>query len=90
MPDEQIPTSERHYSPKEVGDLWGLSPATVRRIFEDQPGVLKIAMPRLAPGLRKHKVHTLLRIPESVLHRLHDQWSGGYTPRKVQRGRRLI
>jgi hypothetical protein len=28
--------------PKELGALWGLSSDTIRRLFEDEPGVLMI------------------------------------------------
>ena len=37
----QLPTlTERHYSAKEIAELWGLSPAAIRRLFRDEPGVL--------------------------------------------------
>jgi hypothetical protein len=31
---------ERHYSVEEIGDLWGLSSRTVRRMFENEPGII--------------------------------------------------
>jgi len=41
---------EQHYSPKELAALWGLSAEMIRRMFADEPGVLKIG-PRLrVPG----------------------------------------
>jgi len=33
---------ERHYSSQEIADAWGLDPSTVRRMFQERPGVLKI------------------------------------------------
>lgn len=58
---------ERHYTPQEVANLWGLSPKTVTRLFENEPGVLVVALPRL----RSSKRHRTLRIPHSVLERVH-------------------
>jgi len=31
---------ERHYSAPELAKLWGLSERTIRRMFENEPGVL--------------------------------------------------
>ncbi len=55
--------TEQHYTIQQVADMWGVSTATVRRLFEDAPGVLKISMPRLLKNHRKPKPHALLRIP---------------------------
>jgi predicted transcriptional regulator len=65
-----VPTdlaNERHYSIIEISKLWGLSEKTVRKIFEGEPGVI-----RWGSGERLHKrgYHTL-RVPETVLHRVH-------------------
>jgi hypothetical protein len=54
------PHGERHYSVSEVARLWSLSRDSVRRIFRREPGVLVI-------GDR----YVTLRIPESVLERVH-------------------
>jgi predicted transcriptional regulator len=32
---------EKHYCVSEVAELWGLSERTIRRIFTDEPGVIK-------------------------------------------------
>ena len=34
-------TFERHFTPKELAALWALDETTIRRIFYDEPGVLK-------------------------------------------------
>jgi len=34
--------AERHYSPSELAELWGLSSDATRRIFGDEPGVVTI------------------------------------------------
>ena len=33
---------ERHYMPKELAAVWRLDETTIRRLFIDEPGVLKI------------------------------------------------
>jgi len=56
---------ERHYTPDELAQLWTLSPDTIRRIFEREPGVLVLD---LAKGRRNYRT---LRVPESVMQRVH-------------------
>lgn len=62
----------RHYSPAEIGELWNLSADSVRKIFENEPGVLVLgnAAPR-----RGKRSYTTLRIPEHVLERVHRRLS---------------
>jgi hypothetical protein len=59
--------TERHYSVAEVADLWNLGTDAVRRIFQNEPGVLVLGG-NGAPHKRKY---TTLRIPQSVLQRVH-------------------
>ena len=63
---------ERHYTPKEIATLWGLDESTVRRIFVDEPGVLKIGKSNRRDGKRDY---VSLRIPESVAQRIHRERS---------------
>lgn len=60
------PTLERHYTPQQVAESWGVSRQTVIRIFEREPGVLCIGH---GESINK-RGYRLLRIPESVLHRV--------------------
>jgi hypothetical protein len=53
----------KHYS---LDELWGVSPYSIRRIFRDEPGVLKIR-----ENSQKRKRSLTLRIPESVVARVH-------------------
>ena len=59
--------NEKHYSVIEIAKLWALSEKTVRRIFEQEPGVIQWS--------REETVHKrgyrTLRVPETVLHRVH-------------------
>ena len=64
------------YTVPEIAERWKVSDDTVRRIFFDEPGVLKIGSPsRLAGGrkksLRRHWF--LLRIPHSVFERVENR-----------------
>ena len=60
---------ERHYSVPEVAELWGISEKTVRNLFEGEEGVLRWGRPET---LRKRGYYSL-RIPESVLIRVHHR-----------------
>jgi len=59
--------AERHYSVPEVAAMWNLSPDAIRRIFQGEPGVLVLGG---SESTRKRR-YTTLRIPESVLMRVH-------------------
>ena len=63
---------ERHYRPKDLATLWGLDVGTVRRMFQDEPGVLKIGRVRRRDGKRDYMS---IRIPESVARRVHQERS---------------
>jgi hypothetical protein len=60
---------ERHYTVAEIGALWNLSIDSVRKLFRNEPGVLAIGTIR-ARGKRQYLT---LRIPASVLERVHRQ-----------------
>ena len=63
------PALERHYSIMEIAKLWGLSTQTVTKYFIDEPGVLKHSN----TPTRKRRTYTTLRVPESVLIRVHTR-----------------
>ena len=58
---------EKHYCVSEVAELWGLSERTIRRIFSNEPGVIKWENSET----RYKRGYTTLRIPESVVQRVH-------------------
>ena len=60
---------ERHSTPQEVAELWGVSCNTARRIFRDEPGVIEFGSDETRWS-RKRKV---MRIPRSVLIRVHER-----------------
>ena len=71
-PPSPVTALERHYTPKQIGEMWGLDETTVRRIFQDEPGVFKIGKTRRRDGKRDY---VSLRIPESVAVRVHREHS---------------
>jgi hypothetical protein len=61
---------ERHYTPQELADLWHLDESTIRRIFIDEPGVLRYCREY---GRRGRRDYVTLRIPASVVERVHKR-----------------
>jgi hypothetical protein len=56
---------EPFFAPAQIAQRLSLSEQTVIRLFQDQPGVLKVRK-----GLGKKRDYVTLRIPESVLKRV--------------------
>jgi hypothetical protein len=70
----QLDTSahtERHYAVAEIAEMWNLSPDKVRELFENEPGVLVLG--ERSP--RHKRRYVTLRIPHSVLERVHRRMS---------------
>ena len=63
---------ERHYKPRELARLWGFDESTIRRLFQDEPGVFKVGKPENANGRR---AYVSLRIPASVAERVYRERS---------------
>ena len=62
---------EKHYTPDDLAGMWGVSVDSIRRIFREEPGVLK-----MGDKNPKHKRQYLtLRIPESVVERVYSRLS---------------
>jgi hypothetical protein len=64
---DSISSTERHYAVQDVAELWKLSKTMIRDLFRNEPGVLKAER----PGTRFKRVYVTLRIPQSVLDRVH-------------------
>lgn len=60
---------EKHYSVQELADIWNLSEDTIRRLFREEPGVIKI---NAAQDERKRR-YVVLRLPESIVMRVHER-----------------
>ena len=59
--------AEHHYRAKDLAALWGLSPTAIRRLFRDEPGVLRYARPKKG----HQRDYASLRIPASVAERVY-------------------
>ena len=70
----QLETSahaERHYAVTEIAEMWHLSVDKVRSLFEQEPGVLIIG----EQNPRHKRRYVTLRIPQSVVERVHHRLS---------------
>ncbi len=79
---------EKHFTPQQIAALWGFSARFIRELFQDEPGVQKIARPE-----RMHKRgYSTIRIPESVMIRvglnLQNRAPSNASRRRL-RGRRI-
>ncbi len=61
---------EPHFSVQVLAEMWRLDESTIRRIFEDAPGVLRLANERRRNGKREY---VTLRIPASVAQREYQR-----------------
>lgn len=61
-----------HYSPQFYAELWGMSPSTVVRWFQDMDGVLKLS----PPSKNGKRTRVELRIPLSLAMREYRQRTG--------------
>ncbi len=61
---------EKHFEPAELAKAWGVSAETIRNVFRNEPGVLRIAH----PNGRKRK-YISMRVPVSVAERVHKRLS---------------
>jgi hypothetical protein len=66
---------EKHWTPIEVAKQLGVSSDLIRSIFRNEPGVLKFDR----PGSRVKRSYATLRIPDSVLVRVHTRMSSRAT-----------
>lgn len=60
---------ERHYTIRELSKAWGMGVATVRRWFQNEPGVIKFGSGKLTKS--RKRTYISLRIPESVARRVY-------------------
>jgi len=65
--------NEKHYAVAEIAEQWGISADLVRDTFKDEPGVLRF----VRPGTRVKRGYSTIRVPESVLVRVHTRLTSG-------------
>jgi len=64
---------EQHFTPQTLATLWGLSATKVRRMFENESGVLRIGEPSRRIGRTLKRSYHTLRIPGSVAERVYKR-----------------
>lgn len=64
------PELEQYLTPSQIAAAWQVHENTIRRIFIDEPGVLRLAVPR-----RGKRSYVTLRIPPSTLRRVEAERS---------------
>ena len=63
---QQSSFTEQHFTIAELAAMWNLSQDVIRRLFEKEPGVMIIETTK-----RYKRRYRTLRIPESVVQRVH-------------------
>jgi hypothetical protein len=69
--DHTQPALEKHFSPAELAGLWGVSVETIRSLFRNEPGVLKIGR----QGTKYRRGYFTMKIPLEVVTRVHRRLS---------------
>ena len=69
-----LPCTGRHFSVREISEMWQLSDDKVREIFGQEPGVIAIGVARSNGRKRRY---VTLRIPLAVLERVHCRLQAG-------------
>ena len=64
---------DQHFSAQFYAELWGMSPSTVIRWFQDMEGVLKLNK----PATQGKRTRVELRIPFSLAMRKYREHTGG-------------
>ena len=71
VPACSLPALEPLLTPQEIAAAWRLDTSTIRRIFQDVPGVLKLA----GSGKRGTRSYTTIRIPADVAEKFRRERS---------------
>ena len=69
MAAARVTSMERHFTPAEIAEAWQLSVRTIVRMFENEPGVIA-HQGTLGRHARRHRT---LRIPQSIVDRVHQR-----------------
>jgi hypothetical protein len=60
-------SEEKQFSVQQIAESWNLSENAVRGLFRDGPGVVRF----MQPARRGTRHYVTLRIPQSVMDRVH-------------------
>jgi hypothetical protein len=63
--------SEQHYTPQQLAKNLSLSDTMIRRMFENEPGVIRVGQPSRRLGSKLKRRYYTLRIPKSAAERVY-------------------
>ena len=69
----KMSTLEKHLSPQELAERWGFSDTKIRRLFQNEPGVVLVGEPSRRLGKKLRRRYFSMRIPESVAIRVYER-----------------
>jgi hypothetical protein len=69
IPPVSVLMMERHFTFKELAEMWGFSEDFINRRFRDEPGVI---CTQKAPT-RGRRAHGILRVPQSIAERVYTR-----------------
>ena len=64
---------EKHFMVKELAEAWGLSVTKVRRLFQNESGVVLVGEPSRRIGKKLKRSYFTMTIPESVAVRVYER-----------------
>jgi len=73
--DTLNPLEEPKFTPEELAQIHKLHPSTIRKLFVDEEGVIRLGH----PGLGRRRQYFTLRIPASVAARVFGRMTVGRT-----------
>jgi len=65
--------TEQHYTPQQLAKLWSLSATKIRRMFENESGILRIGEPSRRQGRTLKRSYYTMRIPASIAARVYTK-----------------
>ena len=71
--------TERHFTPVELAALRNLAQSTIRELFQDEPGVIRMGEPSRRVGRTLKRAYYSMRIPQSVAERVHARLTAPVT-----------
>lgn len=69
-----VSPTEQHYTPGQIAKLWALDQRTIKKLFRNEEGV--ILTDPITSNLNsrgKRRVYSIMRIPASVVSRVHNK-----------------
>jgi hypothetical protein len=72
---KNLVVDEKHFSPAQLAEAWGVSAETVRILFKNEPGVLRLPSHVTHGPKARVRSYVSLKIPQSIAERVHRRLS---------------